>query len=122
MDTDDRRHRHPWRIIDRRRDRDHGLRLAPDLVDPADSSAVDADLVAPEGDPPAVVLGLDHEDARRSDRDVVDVRPGAQDPPIVQDDPVVAEYLEGCRRLRFTASACSPRSDALERPVSITAR
>jgi hypothetical protein len=83
----------------------------PGAVAPTDIQAqVRAERPAPvvDRDPAVVALGVDDEDARRSDDDVVDVRPGPGHAPVVEDDHSrhIAERCFECLRATSPIGPC----------------
>ena len=76
--------------------------VAGAIVGPQKPSAI------PNSDSALEVLGVDDEDARRRDHDVVDVSLGARNPPVVQDIKAV-DLGESTRELLLARGARSPR-------------
>jgi hypothetical protein len=65
-----------------------------------------------DGDPAAVALGVDHDHARRPDRDVVDVAATGRHAPVVQEHHVVPGSPLSSLRASLT-SPSAPRAHAL---------
>ena len=74
------------------------------------ASPADEQLPSPDADGAVVALGLDHDDAWRADRDMVDVLVAAWHPPVMQDEPLL--LLSRSRLAPSVSSPSAPMSQA----------